>query len=37
LSDRSQGFVTSAQKLDRKKIIGKYKTEVEHAYKKAGS
>jgi long-chain acyl-CoA synthetase len=32
-----QGLTTSAQKLNRKVILEKYKKEVEHAYKKAGS
>ena len=33
----SQGFVTSAQKLNRKGILEKYKKEVDEAYKKASS
>jgi long-chain acyl-CoA synthetase len=32
-----QGLTTSAQKLNRKVILEKYKKEVDHAYKKAGN
>jgi long-chain acyl-CoA synthetase len=31
-----QGLTTSAQKLNRKAIIDKFKQEIDHAYKKAG-
>jgi long-subunit acyl-CoA synthetase (AMP-forming) len=32
-----QGFVTSAQKLNRKVILNKYQKDVDQAYKKAGN
>ena len=32
-----QGYTTSAQKINRKKILEKYKKGVEHAYQKAGN
>jgi long-chain acyl-CoA synthetase len=32
-----QGYITSAQKLNRKQILNRYQKEVDHSYKKAGS
>jgi len=31
------GYITSAQKLNRKQILNRYQKEVDHSYKKAGS